>query len=218
MVITGGPGVGKTTIVKSILQIVAAKNVTIALAAPTGRAAKRLSESTGLVAKTIHRLLEFNPAGGGFKRGPDLPLECDLLVVDEVSMVDVPLMASLLKAVPNGAAVIFMGDVDQLPSVGPGQVLADFIGSGIVPIARLTEIFRQAAESRIIVNAHRINHGQMPEWTTGKDVMTDKLCLPRLSYVPRRVATCIAWGSKRRGSWPRPWARSRPAFRPGSRS
>jgi exodeoxyribonuclease V alpha subunit len=173
MVITGGPGVGKTTIVKSILQIVAAKNVVIALAAPTGRAAKRLSESTGLVAKTIHRLLEFNPAGGGFKRGLDHPLECDLLVVDEVSMVDVPLMASLLKAVPNHAAVIFVGDVDQLPSVGPGQVLADVIASGIVPVARLTEIFRQAAESRIIVNAHRINHGQMPEWTTAKDVKTD---------------------------------------------
>jgi exodeoxyribonuclease V alpha subunit len=173
MVITGGPGVGKTTIVKSILQIVAAKNVTIALAAPMGRAAKRLSESTGLVAKTIHRLLEFDPSNGGFKHDPDHPLECDLLVLDEVSMVDVPLMASLLKAVPNRAAVIFVGDVDQLPSVGPGQVLADFIGAGVMPVARLTEIFRQAAESRIIVNAHRINHGQMPEWTTAKDAPTD---------------------------------------------
>jgi exodeoxyribonuclease V alpha subunit len=173
MVITGGPGVGKTTIVKSILQIVGAKAVRIALAAPTGRAAKRLSESTGRVAKTIHRLLEFDPKNGGFKHGPDLPLECDLLVVDEVSMVDVPLMASLLKAVPNDAALIFVGDVDQLPSVGPGQVLADFIASGVMPVTRLTEIFRQAAESRIIVNAHRINHGQMPEWSVTKDVKTD---------------------------------------------
>ena len=173
MVITGGPGVGKTTIVKSILQIVAAKGVKISLAAPTGRAAKRLSESTGLVAKTIHRLLEFDPKNGGFKHGPDYPLECDLLVVDEVSMVDVPLMASLLKAAPNDAAVIFVGDVDQLPSVGPGQVLADFIASGVMPVTRLTEIFRQAAESRIIVNAHRINQGQMPEWVTSKDAKTD---------------------------------------------
>jgi len=173
MVITGGPGVGKTTIVKSILQIVAAKGVGIALGAPTGRVAKRLSKSTGLVAKTIHRLLEFDPKNGGFKRGPDHPLDCDMLVVDEVSMVDVPLMASLLKAVPNGAAVIFVGDVDQLRSVGPGQVLADFIASGIVPVARQTETFRQAAESRIIVNAHRINHGQMPEWVTAKDAVTD---------------------------------------------
>jgi exodeoxyribonuclease V alpha subunit len=173
MVITGGPGVGKTTLVKSILQILAAKQVRIALAAPTGRAAKRLAESTGMAAKTIHRLLEFDPGQGGFKHGPDRPLDCDLLVVDEVSMVDVPLMASLLKAVPGRAAVIFVGDVDQLPSVGPGQVLADLIGSGAVPVARLTEIFRQAAESRIIVNAHRINHGQMPEWTAAPGVKTD---------------------------------------------
>jgi exodeoxyribonuclease V alpha subunit len=173
MVITGGPGVGKTTLVNSILKILGAKGVEVALAAPTGRAAKRLSESTGLPAKTLHRLLEFDPAGGGFKRGPDHPLACDLLVVDEMSMVDVPMMASLLKAVPDRAAVILVGDVDQLPSVGPGQVLADLIAADIVPVTRLTEIFRQAAESRIIVNAHRINSGQMPEWITSKDVPSD---------------------------------------------
>jgi exodeoxyribonuclease V alpha subunit len=165
--------VGKTTLVNSILKIVGAKGIEVALAAPTGRAAKRLSESTGLLAKTLHRLLEFDPAGGGFKRGPDHPLPCDLLVVDEMSMVDVPLMASLLKAVPDHAAVIFVGDVDQLPSVGPGQVLADLIGSGIVPVVRLTEIFRQAAESRIIVNAHRINSGQMPELAGSSTVPSD---------------------------------------------
>src|SRR5208283_933234 len=120
LVITGGPGVGKTTLVNSILQIIRAKQADILLCAPTGRAAKRLSETTGLEAKTIHRLLEFDPINGWFNRGSDWPIECDLLIVDEMSMVDVPLMASLLKAVPDGAAVILVGDVDQLPSVGPG--------------------------------------------------------------------------------------------------
>jgi exodeoxyribonuclease V alpha subunit len=163
LVITGGPGVGKTTIVNSILKIVMAKGAKVALGAPTGRAAKRLSESTGLEAKTLHRLLEFNPLSGGFKRSVELPIECDLLVIDETSMVDVPLMAQLLKAVPDRAAIIIVGDVDQLPSVGPGQVLADVIESGCVPVARLTEIFRQAAKSRIITNAHRVNRGHMPD-------------------------------------------------------
>ena len=173
LVITGGPGVGKTTIVNSILKIVMAKGAGVALAAPTGRAAKRLSESTGLGAKTIHRLLEFDPASGGFKRSMGFPIECDLLVVDESSMVDVPLMKDLLRAVPDGAAVIIVGDVDQLPSVGPGQVLADIIASDVVPVARLAEIFRQAARSRIITNAHRVNKGFMPELLLPKDGKTD---------------------------------------------
>jgi exodeoxyribonuclease V alpha subunit len=159
LVITGGPGVGKTTLVNSILRILTAKGVEVALCAPTGRAAKRLSESTGLEALTIHRLLETDPKTGGFKRDETHPLACDLLVVDETSMVDVPLM----RALPDRAALLVVGDVDQLPSVGPGQVLADVIVSGAVPVVRLTEVFRQAAQSRVIVNAHRINQGQMPE-------------------------------------------------------
>jgi exodeoxyribonuclease V alpha subunit len=164
-VITGGPGVGKTTLVNSMLKILIAKGVTIALCAPTGRAAKRLSESTGLEAKTIHRLLETDPRTGTFRRNDDEPLDCDLLVVDETSMVDVPLTRAVLRALPERAALLLVGDVDQLPSVGPGQVLGDIIASASVPVVRLTEVFRQAAESRIIVNAHRINQGVMPELT-----------------------------------------------------
>ncbi|REJ73144.1 MAG: ATP-dependent RecD-like DNA helicase [Acidobacteria bacterium] len=163
LVITGGPGVGKTTLVNAILRIVQAKDARVALCAPTGRAAKRLSESTGREAKTIHRLLESDPRRGGFKRGASDPLECDLLVVDETSMVDVPLMSALCQALPDAAALLLVGDVDQLPSVGPGQVLRDLIESGVFPVARLTEIFRQAARSRIVTNAHRINQGQLPE-------------------------------------------------------
>ena len=163
LVITGGPGVGKTTIVNSILRILAAKRAKLLLCAPTGRAAKRMSEATGMEAKTIHRLLEFDPKAFGFKRNEANPLDCDLLVVDETSMVDVSLMQSLLKAIPEHAAVLMVGDIDQLPSVGPGQVLADIIGSGAVPTVRLTEVFRQAAQSRIITNAHQINQGRMPD-------------------------------------------------------
>jgi exodeoxyribonuclease V alpha subunit len=162
-VITGGPGVGKTSTLDTILRILTAKGVRVLLAAPTGRAAKRMTEQTGLEAKTIHRLLEIDPKHGGFSRNEDNPLDCDLLVVDETSMLDVPLMNALTKAVPARAGLLLVGDVDQLPSVGPGQVLADVIASGAVPVARLTEVFRQAAESRIVVNAHRINSGKMPE-------------------------------------------------------
>ncbi|MFO0137571.1 MAG: ATP-dependent RecD-like DNA helicase [Cyanobacteriota bacterium] len=163
LVITGGPGVGKTTLINAILRILAAKKLRIQLCAPTGRAAKRMAEATGLEAKTIHRLLEFDPAAYGFRRNTELPLECDLLVVDETSLVDVPLMASLLAAIPPEAALLLVGDVDQLPSVGPGQVLADVIASDAIPVARLTEVFRQAASSRIITPAHAINTGTIPD-------------------------------------------------------
>ncbi|MCR9098280.1 MAG: AAA family ATPase, partial [bacterium] len=173
MVITGGPGVGKTTIVNSILRILAAKRVKLLLCAPTGRAAKRMTEATTMEARTIHRLLEFDPKSFGFKRDRETPLDCDLLVVDESSMIDVTLALSLLRAVPDGAALLIVGDIDQLPSVGPGQlpsvgpgqVLADIIGSGAVPVVRLTEVFRQAARSRIITTAHAINAGRMPDLT-----------------------------------------------------
>jgi exodeoxyribonuclease V alpha subunit len=162
-VMTGGPGVGKTSTLDTILRLLVVKGVRVALTAPTGRAAKRMTEQTGVEAKTVHRLLEIDPKHGGFSRNEENPLDCDLLVVDETSMVDVPLMNALLKAVPPRAGLLLVGDVDQLPSVGPGQVLADIIQSERIPVARLTEVFRQAAESRIVVNAHRINQGQMPE-------------------------------------------------------
>jgi exodeoxyribonuclease V alpha subunit len=171
LIITGGPGVGKTTVVNSILHIIRAKQVRIILCAPTGRAARRLSESTGLEAKTIHRLLEFDPKSYGFKRNQDHPLEADLIVIDETSMVDVVLMNQLLRAIPSQAGVLFVGDVDQLPSVGPGAVLSNIITSQVIPTVRLTEIFRQAASSQIIINAHRINQGKMP--LQSKDAMTD---------------------------------------------
>lgn len=170
VVITGGPGVGKTTLVNSILLIIRAKNLDVTLCAPTGRAAKRLTESTGIEAKTIHRLLEFDPQSFGFKRGRDNLLQTDLVVIDESSMVDIALMNKLLAAIPDNAALMIVGDVDQLPSVGPGAVLADIIDSGRIPTVRLTEIFRQAATSRIIVNAHRINKGEMPLKADGTEL------------------------------------------------
>lgn len=167
LVITGGPGVGKTTIVRGILEVFAAKGLRIGLAAPTGRAAKRLSESTGREAKTIHRLLEFDPTQGGkFKRDREHPLDLDLLVIDEVSMVDVILMNQLLRAVPPWCSLVLVGDVDQLPSVGPGAVLADLIASGLVPLVRLTQVFRQVHQSYIIRAAHSILAGEVPEAAT----------------------------------------------------
>ena len=168
LVITGGPGVGKTTIINSVLMILRAKKTEAVLCAPTGRAAKRMGESTGIEAKTIHRLLEFQGGAAGFARGAENPLEGGLFVVDEASMIDLPLMAAFLGALPEGAHLILVGDVDQLPSVGPGSVLSDLIDSGAVPVARLTEIFRQAAESRIINAAHDINNGELPaEFASG---------------------------------------------------
>lgn len=161
-VLTGGPGVGKTTLVSAVVRVLRARGVRIALVAPTGRAARRLAEATGQPASTIHRLLEVDPAGG-FRRNRDRPLDIDLLVVDEASMLDVRLAGALLAAVPLRAAVLFVGDADQLPSIGPGRVLADLIGSGAVPVVRLTEVFRQAAASRIVQAAHRVHAGAVPE-------------------------------------------------------
>ncbi len=167
-IITGGPGVGKTTILNAILQILAAKHVVPVLCAPTGRAAKRLNESTGREASTLHRLLEFQP-GGSFARNQEKRLEGDLFVVDEASMIDIKLMASFLEALPEKGHLILVGDVDQLPSVGPGTVLRDLIDSGALPVARLTQIFRQAAQSKIISVAHAINQGQKPDTAHSPD-------------------------------------------------
>ena len=163
LVITGGPGVGKTTLINAVLLILRAKKVRPLLCAPTGRAAKRLFEATGLEAKTIHRLLEVQPATGRFGRNEANPLNCDLIIADETSMVDVMLMSNLLRAVPAKASLLLVGDIDQLPSVGPGMVLRHVIESKVVPVVRLTEVFRQAANSRIITNAHRVNAGRLPE-------------------------------------------------------
>ena len=168
-IITGGPGTGKSTITKVILLVSHQLTPKIMLAAPTGRAAKRMSEITDMKASTIHTLLEFDFSINGFKRNRENPLECDLLIVDEASMIDTVLMYNLLKAVPTNARLILVGDVDQLPSVGAGSVLDDLIDSGKIPITKLTEIFRQAAHSKIITNAHRVNAGEFPDISNKKD-------------------------------------------------
>jgi exodeoxyribonuclease V alpha subunit len=164
MVVTGGPGTGKTTIINAILKIFSKIKAKIMLASPTGRAAKRMSELTGHEARTIHRLLEYSPQKGGFQKNSDNPLKCDVLVIDETSMVDIVLMHHLLKALPFHVTLIVVGDIHQLPSVGPGNVLSDMIASRAIPVVELNEIFRQAKASRIIVNAHKINNGIIPSF------------------------------------------------------
>lgn len=173
MVITGGPGTGKTTVINAVIKAFQDAKAKVLLAAPTGRAAKRLSETSGLEGKTIHRLLEYSPREDGFAKNEDSPLACTLLVIDEASMMDTLLMYHLLKAVPLGATVIFVGDVNQLPSVGPGNVLRDIIASNVMPVVELTEVFRQAAESEIVLNAHRINHGEAPSLVNPTDRLGD---------------------------------------------
>lgn len=173
VVITGGPGTGKTTLIRAILSIYRQMGAQICLAAPTGRAAKRLSEATHYPASTIHRLLDFSPQLGGFQRNEQKPLSADLIIIDETSMVDILLMYHLLKAVPTHATLVLVGDVDQLPSVGAGSVLSDTIGSGRFPVVRLTEIFRQARQSRIIVNAHCIQQGKFPMLQADSEELQD---------------------------------------------
>jgi len=179
VVITGGPGVGKTTIVRAILNVLSKSRLRVKLAAPTGRAAKRLSESTGLEASTLHRLLAFDPRQQTFQLDQDNPIEADVVIVDEASMIDVPLGAALIGALPTAARLIVVGDSDQLPSVGPGALLRDLIDSGSIPTVRLNEIFRQAGESRIVLNAHRILHGEMPESVDAELPNADFFVVPR---------------------------------------
>ena len=167
LIITGGPGTGKTTILKAVIRLLAAKMLRVHLASPTGRAAKRLAEVTGHEATTLHRLLEWNPREGGFQRNARHPLETDFVVVDEVSMIDVLLAHHLLQAIPLTATLLLVGDADQLPSVGPGTVLQDLLSVPGIPAIRLTTIFRQAAQSRIVSNAHRVNRGEFPDLSVG---------------------------------------------------
>ena len=169
VVVTGGPGVGKTTIIRAVVELARRMRRRFALAAPTGRAAKRLAESTGSEAVTLHRLLEYNPQSGAFQRDEDAPLEADLVVVDECSMVDLALFRALVVALPARTQLVLVGDVDQLPSVGAGAVLSDVIASGAATVVRLTEIFRQAAQSKIVTSAHLINQGEVPDLETRPD-------------------------------------------------
>ena len=189
MILTGGPGTGKTTILNAIIQVFAENRAKILLAAPTGRAAKRMSEACGREARTIHRLLEYTPKEDGFARNEDNPLACGLLVVDEASMMDTMLAYHLLKAAPLGATIIFVGDVHQLPSVGPGNVLGDLIASGAMPVVELVEVFRQAAESEIVCNAHLINRGEIPRLESSKDRLSDFYFMRQED--PERVADII---------------------------
>lgn len=168
MVLTGGPGTGKTTTTKAIIGALRSSGMKVLLAAPTGRASKRMSEATGMEAKTIHRMLEYNPKDG-YQRNADNPLTGDALIVDECSMIDILLMNNLLKAVPDGMRLILVGDIDQLPSVGAGNVLRDIIDSGAVPVIRLTRIFRQAQTSRIVMSAHAVNAGRLPDLSNGRE-------------------------------------------------
>ena len=199
VVITGGPGTGKTTITRGILELFERSGRRILLCSPTGRAAKRLSEATHRSARTIHRMLGFNPAKGGFQKDREDPLDADLVIVDEMSMIDTVLMHNLLKAVPEMSRLVLVGDVDQLPSVGSGNVLKDIISSGVIPVAELTHIFRQARTSEIVTNAHRINEGKYPDIDNAKakefffieeedpeaiPEIIEKLCAER---IPRRL-------------------------------
>ena len=179
VVITGGPGVGKTTIVRAILNVLGKARLRVKLAAPTGRAAKRLSESTGLEASTLHRLLAFDPRQGDFQIDADNPIEADVVIVDEASMIDVPLGAALIGALPTASRLVVVGDSDQLPSVGPGALLRDLIDSDRIPTVRLNEIFRQAGASNIVTNAHRILHGEMPENVDADAPNADFFVVPR---------------------------------------
>ncbi len=200
-VITGGPGVGKTTTTKAIVRAFQTKQKSVLLASPTGRAAKRLSEVTGNSATTIHRLLAFDPQRGGFSRNAESPIDCDVLLVDESSMLDTSLTNSLMNAVPDTAQVVFVGDVDQLPSVGPGNVLRDIIGSGVVPTARLTRVFRQAAQSRIISGAHAINSGRMPLLSSPRDPEADFVFIEtnEAEEIAGKIVAIVATSLPKRG-------------------
>lgn len=178
-IVTGGPGTGKTTLIRSVIQILEAKKLRICLAAPTGRAAKRLSEATEREAKTIHRLLEYSPGQGGFQRNKGRPIESEFVIVDEVSMVDISLMSYLLAALDPMTSLLLVGDVDQLPSVGPGNVLRDLINSNKTPVTKLDTVFRQAESSLIVTNAHRINQGLLPENTDKPEELSDFYIIER---------------------------------------